>query len=417
MIQLPDPAPGSSRRWLIFAFGSLNFVVSMFYRVSIAVISPQLTNELGLSGAQLGDLSAAFFYGFAACQIPIGISMDRLGPRMTMCFLALSAVTGAIVFSVGQDAETLIVGRALLGVGMGGNLMVILALLAVWFPADRFAFLGGSVVSVGVLGNLLAATPLALLSTSIGWRSCFLVFALINAIIVAAFVLVIRDYPPGYTTSEKKQKSLLAGFGYLLKKFSFWSISFCNFVRYGYFAALQGLWAGPFLIYGLGLSEITAGNAILMMGIGYMIGLPISGSISDRVLRSRKKVVLVTMLAFLALAVSALFWTRQTSIWLVMSTFLGFGLTSAPGHILYAHIKELLPEELTSQAMTSVNLFTILGAATITQFLGFVIGADPSALTTPQDFNSVWTVGIVLLGVVSAMYVFVPDSDALKVHR
>lgn len=417
MIQLPDPAPGSYRRWIIFAFGSLNFIISMFYRVSIAVISPQLTSELGLSGAQLGDLSAAFFYGFAACQIPIGISMDRLGPRVTMCFLALSAVTGAIVFSLGQNAETLIVGRALLGVGMGGNLMVVLALLAVWFPADRFAFLGGSVVSVGVLGNLMAATPLALLSASIGWRACFMVFALINAIVVGSFVLVTRDYPPGHINSVKKHKSPLAGFGYLVKKYSFWSISFCNFVRYGYFVALQGLWAGPFLIYGLGFGEIAAGNAILMMGIGYMIGLPVSGSISDRVLRSRKTVVLATMLAFMVLALSVLTWTRDTSTWLVMATFFGFGLTSAPGHILYAHIKELIPEHFTSQAMTSVNLFTILGAATITQLLGFLIGADPRAMTTPQDFNAVWIAGVLLLGLVSAMYVFVPDSDALKARK
>ncbi len=414
MIKLPDPAPGSRRRWFIFAFGSLNFIVSMFYRVSVAVISPSLSSDLGLTAAQLGDLSAAFFYGFAACQIPIGLSMDRLGPRFTMCWLAVSAISGAVVFSLGQNAETLIVGRALLGVGMGGNLMVILALLAVWFPADRFAFLGGSVVSVGVLGNLLAATPLAILNMSIGWRTCFLVFALVNAIIVIAFVLTIRDFPPGYKPSERLHKSPLAGLGYLLKRYSFWSISFCNFVRYGYFASLQALWAGPFLIYGLGMGEIAASNAIFIMGIGYMVGLPVSGTISDKILRSRKKVVLATMLGFLILTASAMFWTRDTSAWIVTATFFGFGLMAAPGHILYAHIKELLPDELTSQAMTSVNLFTILGAATITQFLGFVIGAEPKTLATPQEFNSVWIVGVTLLGLVSLMYVFVPDSKALK---
>lgn len=414
MLRLPDPAPGSKRRWFIFVLGSLNFVISMFYRVSVAVISPALTTELGLTGAQLGDLSAAFFYGFAACQIPIGVSMDRLGPRLTMCFLAISAIGGAIVFSIGQNAETLIVGRALLGIGMGGNLMVLLALLAVWFPADRFAFLGGSVVSVGVLGNLLAATPLAMLSMSIGWRNCFLVFAIINAVIVTSFVIVIRDFPPGYKAPERFHKSLMSGLGFLLKKYSYWSISLSNFVRYGYFASLQGLWAGPFLIYGLGLGEITASNAILVMGIGYMIGLPVSGSISDKVLRSRKQVVLTTMVGFAVLAASALLWTRDTSVWIVFATFFGFGLTAAPGQILYAHIKELLPAELTAQAMTAVNLFTILGAAIITQFLGFIIGAEPATLNSPQDFNAVWIVGVVLLAAVSVLYMFVPDSKALK---
>ncbi len=414
MLKLPDPAPGNRRRWLIFALGSVNFVISMFYRVSVAVISPSLTTELGLSASQLSDLSAAFFYGFTACQIPIGVSMDRFGPRLTMCFLAVSAIAGAVVFSVGQNAETLILGRALLGIGMGGNLMVILALLAVWFPADRFAFLGGSVVSVGVLGNLMAATPLALLSGLIGWRSCFLVFAAVNAIIVTSFVLVIRDYPPGYKKPGNSRKSVWGGFGFLFAKYSFWSISLCNFVRYGYFAALQALWAAPFLIYGLGLGEIAASNAILMMGIGYMVGLPVSGSISDRILRSRKIVVLFTMIAFMILAASAMLWTRDTSVVLVMVTFLGFGLTAAPGHILYAHIKELIPPDLTSQAMTSVNLFTMLGAATITQLLGFVIGNDPTALGSPQEFNAIWIAGVAMLGISSILYAFVPDSKALK---
>ena len=414
MLKLPDPAPGSKRRWLIFALGSLNFIISMFYRVSVAVISPALTNDLGLTASQLGDLSAAFFYGFAACQIPIGISIDRLGPRKTMCFLAVSAILGAMVFSIGERAETLILGRALLGIGMGGNLMVVLALLAVWFPADRFAFLGGSVVSVGVLGNLMAATPLAMLSMSIGWRNCFLVFALVNALIVTAFILVIKDYPSGYRSPQKLHKSLMSGLGFLLRKYSYWAISLSNFVRYGYFASLQGLWASPFLIYGLGFGEIAASNAILVMGIGYMIGLPVSGSISDKILRSRKKVVLSTMLIFLILVSSALLWSRETSTWVIFATFFGFGLSAAPGQILYAHIKELIPEDLTAQAMTAVNLFTILGAAMITQLLGFVIGADPNSLRSPDDFRAVWIVGTVLLSTVCCMYFFVPDSKALK---
>jgi hypothetical protein len=150
-----DPAPGSSRRWAIFAIGSLNFVLSMFYRVSTAVISPALVNDLGLSSGQLSDLSAVFFYAFAGSQIPIGVALDRVGSRITMAVLACAAVSGTLIFAMGQTFLHLLIGRILLGIGMSGNLMVLLALLAAWFPVNRFAFLSG-VGSCRRMGNLLA---------------------------------------------------------------------------------------------------------------------------------------------------------------------------------------------------------------------------------------------------------------------
>jgi len=170
MAAFTDPAPGSKRRWAMLVVGTLNFVLSMFFRVSTAVVSPALVNDLGFTSAQLSDLSASLFYAFALSQIPVGVALDRVGPRVTLGILAVFAVGGAVLFAVGRTPAELIAARVLLGIGIAGNLMVVLALLAVWFPVDRFAFLSGLVVSVGTLGNLLAATPLTLLILRIGWR-------------------------------------------------------------------------------------------------------------------------------------------------------------------------------------------------------------------------------------------------------
>ena len=178
----------------------------MFYRVSTAVISPALVRDLGFTNAQLSDLAAVFFYAFALSQIPIGIALDRLGSRITMFFLSIAAVGGAVLFAFGQTPGHLILARALLGIGMSGNLMVIYALLAVWFPLDRFAFLGGLLVSIGVAGNLLAATPLALLSMSVGWRTSFVIFAAVDAAVVAAFLLVVRDRPDSSVSVRVKNR-------------------------------------------------------------------------------------------------------------------------------------------------------------------------------------------------------------------
>ena len=389
---------------------SLNFMISMFYRVSTAVISPMLVSDLGLSSGQLSDLSAMFFYGFALSQIPIGVALDRVGSRITMALLACSAVSGTIIFATGQTFLHLLLGRILMGIGMGGNLMVAFALLAAWFPVNRFGFLSGAVVAIGALGNLLAATPLALLSLWIGWRGGFLVFAVINTVIVSAFVVVIRNYPSGSTMVSWKPPSLASGLAHLLKSYSYWAISFSSFVRYGYLAALQGLWAAPFLVYGLGLGEIDAGNVLLCTGFGYMLGLPLSGSISDSVLRSRKQVILGSLVAYFMFTISVLWLTRSSSLITIMFLFFWLGFVAAPGQIMYAHIKELLPPTMIAQAITAVNLFTVLGAGIITHLLGLWIGDNPGALTGPAGFRPLWYLGAILLSIVCVLYSLVPDS-------
>ncbi len=417
MIRFPDPAPGSVRRWVIFVVGSLNFVVSMFYRVSVAVISPNLVEELGFTSNQLSDLSAAFFYAFALSQAPVGIALDRLGCRITMAILAAVGVGGGVLFALGTTPTLLVAGRVLLGIGMSGNFMVVLTLLSVWFPVDRFGLLSGLVVSVGVVGNLLAATPLAYLSLYVGWRESFLIFAVIDLVAVVAFVLVIRNSPPGHAAPVRRRESLFSGLSRMFRMYSYWAISLASFVRYGYFAALQGLWAGPFLVYGLGMGEIAASNGLLFLGLGYMVGLPLSGSASDRVLRSRKKVVLASLVVLCLVTLLARGCTPATSRWLVYLVCFGLGCFAAPGQILYAHMKELLPASMVAQALTAVNLFTMLGAGVMTHIIGSVIGSDPASLSGPQDFRGLWFVGTTALVIVIALYSVVPDSRALKSER
>ncbi len=414
MTSIKDPAPGSYRRWAIFAIGSLNFLLSMFYRVSTAVISPALVREMDITSAQLSNLSAAFYYAFALCQLPLGIAIDRVGARIAMSLLSVAAVGGAVWFAMGTTPGQLTAARALLGIGMSGNMMILMALLSQWFPVNRFAFLTGTAVALGALGNLLAATPLAMLNLKIGWRASFVVFGLVNAVVVAAFIFVARDGPEARKGQARPRESILAGLRHLARMYGYWAISLSNFVRYGFFAALQSLWLAPFMTFGLGLSEINSANALFCMGIGYMVGLPFWGSISDRILLSRKRAVLPTMAAFCLIMLSFVRWERSPDLWKVFLACFGLGFTAAPGQIMYAHIKELVPHGMAARAMTSVNLFTILGVGAAIHLLGSLVGPDPSKLTTPESFSSLWWAGAVALVAACIVYGFVPDSSALR---
>ncbi len=119
------------------------YIVSQFLRNSIGVIAPNLALELGLSPAEIGLLSSVFFFVFAAVQIPVGVALDRFGPRLCLLVGAAVTVVGAAVFAAAENPGILILGRALLGLGTAGSLVASLAVYARRFPRDRFATLTG----------------------------------------------------------------------------------------------------------------------------------------------------------------------------------------------------------------------------------------------------------------------------------
>jgi nitrate/nitrite transporter NarK len=382
----------------------------MFFRVSVAVIGPSLIDDLGFTVSGLSDLSSAFFYAFAIVQIPLGITIDRIGARKTFGILSAIGVAGSLLFAGGWSQTTLIVARVLLGLGMSGNFIVTLVLIAAWFPVSRFGFLTGLLTAVGVTGNLLAATPLAILSMSVGWRGSFVVFSIIDAALAAAFLVLARDNPPGRSAAKRKVESPFSGFRRLLGMYSYWAISLANFVRYGYFAALQGLWAATYLMYGFGFTQLSAGNAVFCLGLGYMIGLPMGGALSDRVVRSRKKVVLGALASFALLCVYTAGLRNPVDEYFMYALCFTLGFSAAPGQILYAHIKELIPKNLIAQALTSVNLFTVLGAGIMTQIVGVAVGADPMRLSGPEALKAVWLTGVAALCIVCVIYWWVRDT-------
>jgi len=249
-----------NQRWIIFIITSSLFLISQFYRASNAVIAPLLVRDLAINTEELGLMSASFFYAFALTQIPLGILLDRIGPRLSMTVLSLIGVLGAVIFAWAGSLSAGVAGRMLLGIGMACNLMGTLKLLTIWFGPATFATLSGIVLSIGTLGNMAAATPLVLLVQGVGWRWAFTLIAAVNLVQILILFLMVRDRPPpgadasGELRAELKMNDILMGMKLLLTKKDYWIISCGTFFRYGVFAAVQTLWAGPYLINAMGLS-------------------------------------------------------------------------------------------------------------------------------------------------------------------
>jgi len=364
-----------SKRWIIFGIGASLFLMSQFYRASGAVIAPDLISDLKLSHHALGLLGAAFFYSFAIVQLPLGLFLDRVGPRITMTFLNLIGAAGAVIFAGADGMMGGVIGRALMGLGMAANLMGPLKLLTNWFDPRKFATLSGLFVSIGTLDSLAATTPLAMLVEGFGWRKSFYILAGLNAFLSVCLMIIVRDRPSDKRSVYKKNvpTSASKSIKTLFLSWNYWAISLTTFLRYGPYAAIQTLWAGPFLIEFLGLSPIIAGNLLFMLSIGLIFGGPFSGMLSDRILRTRKSTIITGLFICTVGTLAFSQWRSATHLILLGTILFAIGFFNSFGQVMYAHIKELMPDDMSGSAMTGINFFTMMGGGVFIHLLGNIV--------------------------------------------
>lgn len=373
------------------------------------MIAPELIQDLTLDSWELSTVSASFFYGFALMQIPVGIFLDSIGPRITMTLLTLVAVIGALVFSYGESYYSLTLGRALLGIGMACNFMGGLKLITLWFNPKQFATLSALIVSIGTAGNIAAATPLVLMVQVMGWRNSFMTMSAVTFFIVILFFLLVSDKPVIQKIQETSRpgiKDTMKSARMLFSQKDFWIISFSTFCRYGIYASVQALWAGPYLTKVAGFSSVIAGNILLLMSIGLIIGCPLSGHLSDNIFNSRKKIIIPGLCGMAGILWVLVFLPTETGPVILSVLFFGFGIFSGSGQVMYAHIKEQVPHQNAGMAMTAINFFTMAGVAVFLQGMGALMKIlYPGASLGVSAFKSAFIFCAVCLTIVSAVYI------------
>ncbi len=403
---------GHSIFWAMAAL----FIISQFLRVSIAVVSQELTRDLHLTAAQLGLLGSSFFYAFAAMQIPLGWALDRFGPRLMVSLVPMLSVLGLLLFSMAQGFFLAFTGRVLCGIGVSVALMGAFKVFALRYPQHHFGTLTGLMMSVGTLGNMLAATPLVMLTNALGWRYGFALVAVLILVIGMITFRLLRGIDSGEravsNNSPKSDLSFRQRMALLSGSILFWQIAFLAFFRYGTYVALQGLWMGPFLREVKGFSAITTGNILLCYAIGAVLGPVIGGRMSDRALRSRKWVLVPALGIYTLLFLSLTGIFPVTSIMANSILFFAMAFFVSTGVLVYAHIKESMPDSMSGMATSYVNFFTISGAAVITHVMGIIIGRFPlvNGCHPPEAFH--WAFWFCFAGNAASLvfYCFSRDS-------
>ena len=383
-------------RWAVFGILALAYFFVYFHRVSSAVVSTEMQTTFGVStAASLGLLSSVYFYAYTVMQLPSGLLTDSWGPRRTVSIFTLIAAAGAILTGIASSFEQVIAGRLLIGAGVAMVYIPTMKILANWYRKNEFASLSGILLAVGNIGALSAAGPLALMSEALGWQQVFLILGVISlALAVDAFAIT-RDRPSdlnlpsiqeieamefGEPVSEARVmekipmvQALKMTFGAGMK---FWPLAVWFFFMYGSIMVYQGLWAGPFYHDILGWDKATYGLVLTFIGIGMILGCPTAGYISDKILKSRKKVLIIGTVLY-TITWAAIWITAGqitvTEAYMVINFV--FGFFGGFFVVSFAQIKELFPMAIVGTSTAALNIFPFAGGAILQQLSGLMLAS------------------------------------------
>jgi MFS family permease len=381
------------------------YAVSQFLRNSVGVIAPDLADEIHLSAGEIGLLSSAYFFSFALVQLPLGIALDRFGPKRCLVVCVALTLIGILVFAWARNGASLIAGRILLGLGCSAFLMAPLAIYARRFPPERFATLAGLQLGISAIGTLAATAPLGWSAATIGWRETFLIVA---AITLSFGALIVGVVPGDATTADGRRRETvqqsIAGILAVMRTPNVWRVFLVNLTSYSSFALVVGLWGGPYLAhnYGYGLTE--RGDLLLIGALAQVLGAVAWGP-TDRLFGGYKRPVLIgataTAAALAFLAIAGTLPVSGLVVW-----FAVFGAASGYLPVIIAHGRSLLAPELVGRGLTLFNMGSIGGVFISQAISGVVIQLFPAegGVYPLNAYRAVFALQAVFLAIACAVY-------------
>jgi predicted MFS family arabinose efflux permease len=357
------------RLFLPFAAG---YLLSYLYRTSNAVIGPVLAGELALPDHALGLLTSTYFLAFGAAQVPLGMLLDRFGPRRVEAGLLLIAACGAVLFALADGIAGLAWGRALIGLGVSACLMAAFKAFNESFAPDRQAALIGWIMSAGGLGALFASQPLEAAIGVAGWRGVTVALALATLLVALAIWLAVPERPrPAQGQGWAEQ---VAGVRRVLTDRTFWRYAPMVTMAIGGFMAIQGLWVSRWLAEIEGLNraqiarELTLLNGAMVAGclfMGFAMTPLLQRGVSEAAVVHTVGIVFVLVFA----AINLLAADGQPWLWALLA-FL-YPLCN----IAYAIVAKSLPLALSGRANTAMNLAAFSGAFGLQWGMGVLVDA------------------------------------------
>jgi predicted MFS family arabinose efflux permease len=380
----------------VFIPFALGYFISYLYRVVNVVIAPNLVSDLGVGPSALGLLTATYFISFASVQLPLGVLLDRFGPRKVEAFLLIFAGLGAFIFARSGTLTGLVIGRAFIGLGVAACLMAAFKAYVLWFPKRWWPLANGFQMASGGLGALAATTPVEAALQITDWRGVFTILALVTLLVAVVIFLLVPEKPLG----EKREVfgDQMRGVLKVFSSLAFWRTAPLTTMSQASFLSIQGLWSGPWLKDVAGMDRTAVARSLLWIAIAMVAGFISLGTLAERLAR-----VGITTLATAVTGI-CIFMIVQTVIILGLSDrhlllWFCFGFFGTSNILTYASLSQSFPAYLSGRVTTGVNLLVFIAAFAGQWAIGAIIGIWPVAENGSYALPGYQTGFAVMLGI------------------
>jgi sugar phosphate permease len=379
------------QRWNIWLVAVLAHTLGLFHRAALAPMADQIMVDFNVTAAVFGALGAIYFFIYAAMQLPAGDMADRLGPRKTITAGLVVSTAGSLIMGLAPSFGVLLLGRVLVTLGVSVVYICVIKLVMAWFRSRELASITGASMALGTVGQMAATIPLAFLVTIMDWRVSFIGAGLLGLALAAGNWLMVKDSPdqvglaPISETEGRRpaSSSTLDRFSRLttVQRFKMtlgnkhlWPLFFVALGAYGSYAALFSSWAVIYLMQAYHLERVAATNFVFIATVGLIVGTPLAGVISDRILQRRR----LTSVLFTSLSLSSFlfltFWNgARPPVWALYPLCFTMGLGVGALPINFAVVREVVHPALRGLASGLVNMGGFVGAALLQPVFGYLL--------------------------------------------
>lgn len=368
--------------WLGFGLLIAAYMIGFFHRMAPGAVSSDLMVSFNTTAASLGTLAAAYYYIYTVLQLPAGVVADTLGPRYSIGICMLIAGVGSAIFGLAPSFEWAAFGRVLMGLGVSFTFVGLMKYNSLWFPERRYGLISGLTITLGNMGAILAAAPLAWAVEITPWRNVFLGIGIGTAVVAGLIMLLVKNSPedaqlPSLRELENQPPHPEAEHHWIRELLAaiynpkVWPGFIAMFGMAGTVFAFAGLWGVPILRDVHELSRAAATNYTTVMLIGLAIGSMTSGSLSDHL--GLRKPVITSFATLGVLGWCGLRWLDWTPGPLAYGLYLMIGISGGGISVIYAAVKETCPPLFAGMTIAVVNTGLFLGAAVAQPLFGWVL--------------------------------------------
>lgn len=367
--------------WLVCGLGGLFYAYEYFLRITPNVVYADLYRFFGITAAGYGIINAFYYFAYTPMQLPVGMLMDRFGPRKLLSLACLVCAMGAFLFAKTDLWGVALVGRFLIGFGSAFAFVGVLKLATIWLPPERFGMISGMTSALGTLiGAVFGQLALAGLVNAMGWRSTVMVSSAMGIVLAIVIFLVVRDVnkrtenkDANYHETNKVQtmSEVISGFVDVLKNKYMWVNGAIGCLLYLPASGFAESWEKPYLVAAHNFTSMQADYAVSLVFLGFTIGGPLFGLLSD-VIRRRNMPMMVGGICA-AIFIALVLYVPNLSMPVLYTLLFLFGVSYGAQCIVFAVGRELSSLAAAATAIAVTNMFVMLSGSIFEPMIGLFL--------------------------------------------